>query len=108
MSWVEAADWQAAEPDPLAETASDIVTHMNDDHAGAMVLYCRAFSKATEISAATMTGVDRYGFEMSAETAEGPRPVRLMFPQPVATSGEVRTALVTMLKMARTTLEAKT
>ena len=108
MSWVEAADWQAAEPDPLAETASDIVTHMNDDHADAMVLYCRAFSKATEISAATMTGVDRYGFEMSAETAEGPRPVRLMFPQPVGTSGEVRTALVTMLKMARTTLEAKT
>ena len=108
MSWVEAADWQAAEPDPLAETASDIVTHMNDDHADAMVLYCRAFSKATEISVATMTGVDRYGFEMSVETAEGPRPVRLMFPQPVGTSGEVRTALVTMLKMARTTLEAKT
>ena len=55
-------------PDPLGPSAAGMIAHMNADHADAMVLYCRAFSKATEITAATMTGIDRYGFEMSART----------------------------------------
>jgi len=104
MSWVEAADWHVAEPDPLAASAAGIIAHMNDDHAEAMVLYCKAFSKATDITAASMTGVDRYGFEMSAVTAEGPRPVRLAFADPVGTPEEVRAALVAMLEDARTKL----
>ena len=104
MSWVEAAAWHAAEPDPLAVTAAGIIAHMNDDHADAMVLYCKAFSKATDITAASMTGVDRYGFEMSAVTADGPRPVRLAFADPVGTPDEVRAALVAMLKDARAQL----
>ncbi len=100
MSWIEAADWHASEPDPLAESAAGIVAHMNDDHPDAMVKYCKAFSKATDLTAASMTGVDRYGFEMSAVTAEGPRPVRLAFAAPVKTSLEVRAALVSMLRDA--------
>jgi putative heme iron utilization protein len=104
MSWVDAVDWHTAEPDPLAAAASDIIAHMNDDHADAMVLYCRAFSKATDITAASMTGIDRYGFEMSAITAEAPGPVRLAFPAPVGTPDEARAALVSMLSEARTSL----
>ena len=104
MSWVDGADWHAAEPDPLASAAPGIIAHMNDDHADSMMLYCKAFTKATDLDAATMTGVDRYGFEMSAATAEGPRPVRLAFPEPVRTPEEVRAALVAMLNRARTQL----
>ena len=104
MSWVEAAEWHTAEPDPLAASAAGIIAHMNADHADGMVLYCKAFSKATNITAASMTGVDRYGFEMSAVTAEGPRPVRLAFADQVGTPEEVRAALVAMLKDARTKL----
>ena len=103
MSWVDAVDWHAAEPDPLAAAATDIIAHMNDDHTEAMVLYCKAFSKATDATAAHMTGVDRYGFEMSAVTGQGPRPIRLAFAEPVSTSEEVRAALVVMLKDARAT-----
>ena len=104
MSWVDAADWHAAEPDPLAGAAGGVIAHMNDDHADAMMLYCKAFSKATDIDAASMTSVDRYGFEMSAVTAEGPRPVRLAFPAPLRTPEEARAAFVTMLNDARTQL----
>jgi putative heme iron utilization protein len=64
-------------------------------------LYCKAFSQATEIDAATMTGIDRYGFEMSAKTSEGPRPVRLAFAQPLSTPAEARAALIAMLNEAR-------
>jgi heme iron utilization protein len=101
MSWISQGDWQAAEPDPLAPSAAGMIAHMNADHADAMVLYCKAFSRATDISSATMTGVDRYGFDMSAKTREGPRPVRVAFARPVSTPEEVRAALVAMVHDAR-------
>ena len=74
MSWVSRDAWLEATPDPLAADADGIVSHMNGDHADAMVAYCKSFSRATDITVATMTGVDRYGFEMSAVTDKGPRP----------------------------------
>lgn len=104
MSWVSVEDWLAAEPDPLARFAEGIVTHMNEDHANAMPLYCRAFSKAQDVQVATMTSIDRYGFEMSAQTDQGPRPIRLAFPEPISTRDDARTALVGLLKKARAKL----
>ena len=77
---------------------------MNADHADAMVLYCKAFSKATDISSASMTGIDRYGFEMSAVTSQGPRPVRLAFERPVTEPADARAALISMVKDARSRL----
>jgi len=104
MSWISKADWQAAEPDPLGPSAAGIIAHMNGDHTDAMVLYCKAFSKATEVTSVSMTGVDRYGFEMSAMTPKGPRPVRLAFARPVSTPEEVRATLISMVKDAKSTL----
>jgi putative heme iron utilization protein len=104
MSWIGQDEWHAAEADPLAPHAAAVIAHMNADHADAMTLYCKAFSKATDITAATMTGVDRYGFDMSAKTPEGPRPVRVAFPEPVRTPEDVRATLVAMAKDARSRL----
>ena len=104
MSWVSKAEWQAAESDPLGPSAASTIAHMNADHADALVLYCAAFSRATDVTSASMTGIDRYGFDMSANTAEGPRPVRVAFPQPVSTPEEARSTLIAMLKDARSRL----
>jgi heme iron utilization protein len=104
MSWVESADWASAEPDPLAAHAAGILLHMNQDHGAALIAYCHAFSRATDASAATMTGVDRYGFELSAQTAAGPRPIRLGFSRPLSSVAEVRQELVDLVKRARASL----
>ena len=104
MSWISKADWQAAEPDPLGASAAGIIAHMNADHTDAMVLYCKAFSKATDVTSASMTGVDRHGFDMSAMTPEGPRPIRLAFAKPVSTPEKVRAALISMVKDAKSKL----
>lgn len=101
MSWVSGADWYRASPDPLVSSAADILAHMNTDHRDTLVLYCRAFSRASDTSAAVMTAVDRYGFEMSATTPAGPRPIRLAFSKPVSTPDEVRREMVVMAKQAR-------
>jgi putative heme iron utilization protein len=51
--------------------------------------------------------VDRYGFDMSAMTPKGPRPVRLAFGKPIHTPEEARVALISMVKDARSKLAAE-
>ena len=104
MSWVALDDWRRGEPDPIAPHATGIVEHMNADHADAMVSFCRAFSRATDTTAAVMTGVDRYGFEMSAQTGRGPRPIRLAFSAPIATPDDARREMVALVQRTREVL----
>lgn len=101
MSWVDAGAYAAAEPDPLAPAAAGIIGHMNADHAEAQVLYCRHLAGYPDTTSATMSAVDRYGFEMIAEGPSGRTAVRLGFPTPCTTGEDVRTAMVAMIGEAR-------
>jgi putative heme iron utilization protein len=106
MSWVDVEAWRAAAADPLAEGAEGILRHMNDDHAEALRLYARAFTRATDAERAVMTGIDRYGFEMSVETPTGRRPARVAFASDVTTSTSARQVLVALVEEARLKLGA--
>jgi putative heme iron utilization protein len=101
MSWVDAPAYHAAEPDPLAGSAAGIITHMNADHAEAQVLFCRHFAGLDGTTAASMSAVDRYGFDMVAMSAEHRTPVRLAFPTECLTGEQVRAAMVAMVAEAR-------
>jgi putative heme iron utilization protein len=104
MSWVDAAAYHAAQPDPLADAAAGIIAHMNEDHADAQVLFCRHFAGLDDTNEASMSAVDRYGFDMIAVSAEHRTPVRLAFPGECTTGDEVRRAMVAMVAEARTAL----
>lgn len=101
MSWVDPATYGSAQADPLADAAAGIIEHMNADHAEAQVLFCRHLLDRTDTTEATMSAVDRYGFEMIAVSPAGRAAVRLGFPQPCTTGGEVRQAMVAMVGTAR-------
>ncbi len=107
MSWVNESKWFDAEPDPMIEFGDDIVEHMNDDHSDALVLYCKAMSKATDTIEAKMTAIDRYGFEMLATTSDGQFPIRLAFKKQVDSSDSARIELVKMVKEARKLLKTE-
>lgn len=101
MSWISPAQWVGAEPDPIAGSASGIMEHMNDDHVDAMVLYCQEQAGLPTTLSATMSAIDRYGFEMEATTSEGTQSVRLAFSGAVRGPGDVRRELVLMVGQAR-------
>src|SRR4051812_35443992 len=50
MSGVGREEGRAADPDPRARSPPATIAHMNADHADALMLYCKAFSKATDIT----------------------------------------------------------
>ena len=101
MSWVDPAEYASAEADPLVSSAPGIIEHMNADHAEAQVLFCRHFAGRPDTREATMSAVDRYGFEMIAVSDAGRAAVRLEFPSPCSTGDEVRRAMVAMVHEAR-------
>lgn len=101
MSWIENVAWSEAAPDPLYSAADGIIEHMNEDHQDAMLLICHTMSKATDATEPVMTGVDRYGFEMSVMTKDGRRPIRVAFENSCDTPDDVRSAMVAMVKLAR-------
>jgi putative heme iron utilization protein len=101
MSWVEPDAYTTAEPDPLADSAAGAVAHMNADHADAVLLYATKLAELPTATSATLTAVDRYGFDLAAITPEGKRTARLAFDEEVSTSDEVRRAMIALLKRAR-------
>jgi putative heme iron utilization protein len=101
MSWVTAEDYRSARPDPLASAASTILTHMNDDHAPAVLDYAIVLAGIPDASSATLTAVDQYGFELAAKTPNGPRAARIAFDEPVESTDGVRRAMVVLAKRAR-------
>jgi putative heme iron utilization protein len=100
MGWVEARDYEVAHPDPLAESAPGILSHMNADHVDSMVLLARSQAQI-EATAATMTGVDRMGFTLRLQTEGGMKGARINFPQEAFNSQDVRKMLVEMVRQAK-------
>jgi heme iron utilization protein len=105
MSWVSVDEYRAAEPDPLASSAPGILAHMNGDHADAVLAYARGLARILDATGATMTAMDRYGFELVVVTPSGPRSTRLGFDAPISSSNEVRGAMVALVQAARAALE---
>lgn len=105
MGWVLAADYSRAEPDPLADAAPGIIEHMNQDHADALRLFCRAYANL-EAEEAAMTAVDHLGFRMRVRTTERLQGVRLAFTREVHSAQEARTVLVAMVGEAREKVRA--
>ena len=107
MDWVTGANYHKVETDPLIDVAIDIIQHMNDDHANAMILIAKHNNHSDEIDkiiSAKMTAVDRLGFHLQLVGEEDLRGIRINFPQPVGDANSVRKVLVEMIREARTAL----
>jgi putative heme iron utilization protein len=107
MSWVEADAFRSAAVDPVAPAAARILEHMNTDHAAALVSYARAFTRAVDAEQATMTAIDRHGFEMTVKTPRGVGPARIAFASPLVNADVARTELVALLREAEARLQGQ-
>jgi heme iron utilization protein len=100
MGWVSADEYGHAQSDPLADSAAEIVQHMNADHKDALTLLARAFA-GMESQEAEMTSVDRLGFHVRLKTNDGMRGVRIAFLREVSSLVETREVFIEMVKRAR-------
>jgi putative heme iron utilization protein len=89
MGWVSASEYDLAQPDPLVDTATGIIQHMNTHHGNALIEMARAFA-GIESEEVTMTSVDRLGFNVRFKTPDGTRGVRIAFMREVKNPEETR------------------
>ena len=100
MGWVSASEYVRSKPDPLADSVTEIIQHMNSDHKDALVLLARIFA-GIEAQEASMTGVDRLGFQVRLKTQDGMKGARIAFLREVSNAEETRNVLVEMVQRAR-------
>jgi heme iron utilization protein len=100
MGWVDASQYRQSHPDPLSDSAAEIIRHMNDDHSDALLLLAKAFA-GIEAQEAKMTAVDRLGFNVRLKTPERMRGARIAFLHEVANPQQTREVLVQMVQQAR-------
>jgi heme oxygenase (biliverdin-IX-beta and delta-forming) len=100
MGWVSATDYDRSQPDPLADSMTEIIQHMNADHKDALVLLAQKFARI-ESEEATMTAVDHLGFHVRLKTQDGIRGTRIAFLREISNPLETRKVLVEMVQQAR-------
>jgi heme iron utilization protein len=104
MGWISASEYGSSRPDPLADSMTEILQHMNADHKNALVLLAREFAHIAS-EEATMTAVDRLGFQLRLKTQDGMRGPRIAFLREVSNPSDTRKVLVEMVQQAQTRTE---
>jgi putative heme iron utilization protein len=102
MGSADAAEYHAAEPDPVAAGAASAVAHLNADHAHNLLDMARALAGHPDATAARCARIDRYGLDLEIEAPDGPAAARMAFAAPVDAPGGLRAATVELARRART------
>ena len=103
MGWVTAGDYHAADVDPLADMAPDVIQHMNQHHADALVLIARHYGGCAA-GTVTMTRLDRLGCDLQAVLEDSEQPLRITFIRQARRANEIRLVLTEMTQHARAAL----
>ncbi|MFB7874620.1 HugZ family protein [Nocardia sp. NPDC056064] len=101
MDSASAAEYLAAEPDPIVPRAAPGIAHLNADHAEALLAMARHLGGFPDATAASCERADRYGLQLRVETPRGVARTRVGYAQPLTEIGELRSATVELAKLAR-------
>lgn len=101
MDSATGADYAAAQPDPVKPKAAGAIARLNADHADALVAMAQKLGGYPDTTAATCTGVDRYGLDLRVTIERGVAYTRVGYPAPIDTIDELRPATVELARRAR-------
>lgn len=90
MDSAAAADYAAAEPDPVTPNAAGAIAHLNADHADALRSMTRAFGGYPDADDVVCTGIDRYGLDVRVHTPRGIAYTRVGFPERLNSADQLR------------------
>ncbi len=101
MDSASAADYAAAEPDPVRPRAAGAIEHLNADHAAGLAEMAGALGGFPDTASATCTGIDRYGLDLKVMTPRGAAYTRVGFGGPLSSAAELRSATADLVARAR-------
>jgi heme iron utilization protein len=90
--------------DPVSRGAERAITHLNDDHADAMLEMAQALGGHPDARAARCLDADRTGLDLLVETPRGETEVRVDYEEPIEEPAGLRKATVRLAQKARAEL----
>jgi heme oxygenase (biliverdin-IX-beta and delta-forming) len=101
MGSATAADYAAAQPDPVAPAAASAIAHLNADHAHNLLDMARTLGGHPDATEARCARIDRYGLDLDIQTPRGSVLARIAFAAPTTAPGGLRAATVELARRAR-------
>ena len=101
MASSDSESYLEAEPDPVSPHAAFAVSHLNEDHADALLAMAQSVAGHTDATAARCLRADRYGLDLGVNTPRGDTPARVAFAEPLDGPDGLRAATVELAKRAR-------
>ncbi len=101
MDSASAAEYAAAEPDPIRPHAAGAIEHLNADHAAGLADMARTFGGYPDTESALCTGIDRYGLDLKVHTPRGDAYTRVGFGAALTSFGQLRSAAADLVHRAR-------
>lgn len=83
------------------EVSARICTHMNEDHADAVLMYVQVFGSFPQATSAKLLSVEPSGMEIVAMVESEPTPVHISFDHTLVDSEDAHQTLIAMVKEAR-------
>jgi putative heme iron utilization protein len=87
--------------DPVSEGAAGAITHLNEDHADALLEMVQAFGGHPDATAARCTDADRTGLDLVAEVNGSEVAARVDYDEPIEEPAGLRKATVKLAHRAR-------
>jgi heme iron utilization protein len=101
MDSATAADYAAAEPDPVQPQSAGAIAHLNADHADALLAMARTLGGYPDATSAVCTAADRYGLDLRVATERGIAYPRVGYAEPITSYDQLRSATVELTRRAR-------
>lgn len=98
---VSAQDYRAAGPDPTASVAAALADKLNKDSAEGLLALARELGGARGAVTAVVTGIDRYGIDLSCTGAGQAAPARVQFSAPLQARNDARPAITELMRRAQ-------
>lgn len=90
--------------DPITpEVSQRICTHMNDDHAEAVLLYAKIYGQVQDATAAIMKAIDPEGMDLDVTLGQSSTTLRIPFERSLTDSEDAHQTLIAMVRQARST-----
>lgn len=90
------------------DMADGIVSHMNDDHASAVLAITRVQGNLPAATSSTLLSISPHEFVVMAKVGEQQQQVSIVMEPPIAPVDTVRTRLMEMTRSARAALDTST
>merc|ERR1719478_1438467 len=100
---VSPEEYAAAKPDPIAAFAGPVCGHLNDDHSDSTRVLVQHFVGVEVDEKPRLVGLDRFGMWAKCRRKGQTVKVRLAFPEPATSRGDVKKFIVEMSKAAAST-----